>query len=383
MEKSSLILSHVTAIEAADLLPPLWEARNPSRTDGPVIPDGATGMGVLPKPWDVTGERRLRHLSLEGCQLHTTLSFSTRRDWSETSDGHRVMSVERAIAAMCVGMSLPRIVRMVDELCGTYRTPRREAIQSYSAAYPKSHAHFLPKDSDAASCKSATFYGLRPVTSVAKLSRFVRAHAGIMGVNKLRRALPFCVDGLRSPLETECYIQLCLPPRLGGMGIPRPQVNQRLGLRKAAREICAKPYIIPDFSWRAGRLALEALGVADHAGDGVTDTSIREKAYKVMGYECVTITMGEERGWATLLASARVLARSLGRRVRTDIAEFEKRRKWLRYELFRLEAAKGCASWRLFSDDLLVADEAVPDEVYDAWDETAGRAPFATSGAGG
>ncbi len=347
MEKTyKLTLSHRSALEASDLVPAAWSARNQEKGGGPAQPNNGSAIARLPRPWEAIGPRRIKGMTIDGCRIHSTLVSISVEDCILLDQSHLSLSAEHAISRMCSGLSLPRIIRLVDEACGTYRSPRKEAIAAYASAYPDAHVHFFPADSDAESCERATFYGLEPLTSISALRDFVSRRGGLEGVGLLRQALPYCTDGLRSPLETECHVQLFLPVRYGGMGLPLPQVNQRFELSENDASAVGKPYVIPDFSWPERKVVLEALGVADHTGAGVTETSQREKLYKSLGYECLTITMQEERRADELVRCARLLAKALGHRLRLDTAKFSTRQAWLRRELFATESTPVMTTWR-------------------------------------
>ena len=66
---------------------------------------------------------------------------------------------------------------------------------------------------------------VRPLTSVAKLAVFCNRMAFELGVNTLRRALCWVIDGLNSPKETALFLMLCLPRRCGGLEFPKPVSN--------------------------------------------------------------------------------------------------------------------------------------------------------------
>ncbi len=349
---STYIVSHRSALEACDL--GILTAENGEASEGP--------GKELPRPISVLVPRRERMRRPPGIAISTTLIEPPSRDILE-GNGIRVLCPEYAIAQMCDDLSLPRIIRIVSEACGTYRTPRKEAIGAYASAFPSAHVHTYPKDAGVEECDSATFYGIAPITTVERLREFVDGHAEVHGLGRLGRALPYCSNGLRSPMETFFLAQACLPGLYGGFGLPHPLVNARLPLGRRAANITGSPYLVADFLWREQKVTVEVLGATDHTGDGITETSKREKAYESMGYRCMTVTSHEVMTSAEMEFSACSLARMLRRRIRLRASHFDRRREWLRSELLAsIPCSRSITDWR----DLPTEEELrrVPLEAY-------------------
>ncbi len=351
------VLSGWSSLEALDLSE--GQAHSADRATSPMtlcLPkDGAeTISGIdLPRPLHVVVPSCARGRRVAGCDLHGRKADLLRRDVLLCDDGATVVVPELALAQVVSGMSMPQVVMLLDQYCGTYRCPRPEAIAAFAKGLPSLHAHYLPAGSDATSCRAATFYGVRPLVSTEGLRRFVGEHRGEWGVNRIARALPHVTDGLRSPAEALFHLQAFGPAEFGGFALPPATADLRIDLNSTARGYVDKPYVVADFAWEDQRVAVEVLGAADHGGEGITETSLREKAYRAIGWKCVTMSYKEIEDSVLFRKSMGDISRALGHRLRTDVKDFEVRRDWLRGEIVLRgdEAAPNIHSYR----DLLSA----------------------------
>ena len=112
-----------------------------------------------------------------------------------------VASPELCFLQMC--QVLPRIdcIELAYELCGVYMTG--------------------PEFEDGFADQPA-------VTSVAKLQEYLARVESIPGAQRAYGATRYALDGARSPQEAALSMTLSLPTRLGGYGIPAPQLNHTL-----------------------------------------------------------------------------------------------------------------------------------------------------------
>ncbi len=286
----------------------------------------------LPQPVDVLRKYGTHAASTDEVVAHTARMMPPPNELIRAKS-LSVVTPERALAGMANTLNLPHAVAMIDEVCGTYRRLRKPAVTRYLYTYPTNRVHFYPKESNEITCQRATIYGLKPLTNIGRVSAFVDAHPGLSGVRTLRRALPFCVDGLRSYLETQYHMCSFMPPRWGGCGVTPPCVNLRIDIPPHLQKIANKPYIIADNAWPKQRVAVELLGASDHGGDGITETSVREKIYKELGWICITVTWQEMQDIDSFMLGMRDLTRELGERLRMECKDFSLRQQWLFDEL--------------------------------------------------
>lgn len=311
----------------------------------------------LPEPVEllvpsVRGRRPTR-----GTVLHGHAGPLYLDDLIRIGEGLYACSPELALTEMLPTMSVPRAVGLIDRVTSSFRMLRATEVQGYLDAFPHKSVHAMSHGGIGRS--TATIYGLEPLTSLDRLRAFEREHERVRGIGRLREALPLCAEGLRSPYETADYLLNFLPRRLGGLNLPAPQVNQPLELTLAARRIIDVPRLTPDFCWPAEHVIVEVLGATDHTGAaGITDTSLRERVWRTMGYRVSTHTTREIRNPQLFEGLARELAHNLDARYRTDIENFAIRQAWLRGEVLPPygEWPVSVPSWQRLLEDPLDDD---------------------------
>lgn len=278
------------------------------------------------------------------------------------AEGIYTCTPELALTECLPHMSVPRAATVIDQVVSSYRIVRPEAGDAYLAAHPSRHVHALTARSGCGS-GTMTMYGLAPLTTLGQLEEFSLARSYISGIDRLRNALPLCVERLRSPLEAEDLMLCCCPRRLGGLGLPRPQVNEPLALTAKSRHTIDCPTLTPDFCWPQSHVIVEVLGRRDHEGSDVriADTSMRERVWREMGFAPLTHTAREIERPSLFEPLGRELARRLGVRYRTDVELFAVRQGWLRSEVAPpLDGMRtpSLRSWR----------EMLADERYEEWE---------------
>lgn len=242
---------------------------------------------------------------------------------------------EMALMQMARGLGVAKTALLVDQVLGTYRACRPEAIESYG------QIEGVSIESCTDECGTATAYGLSPLTAIVRLSNYLDAMAGAPGARSVRRSLPLVADGLASPLEAQTYALAFCSRHTGSLGLPKPLVNHRVEVPIEARGCFGSAFIRPDFWWPEQRVALEVLGVRWHDGaQGITQTSMREKGYYAMGASCITITEREIRMLSSFEAAMAVLAKLLGVKLRPPTKAFEKMRGQLRTEVLDVRPAR-------------------------------------------
>ncbi|MBP3885695.1 MAG: DUF559 domain-containing protein [Olsenella sp.] len=178
-----------------------------------------------------------------------------------------------------------RLLSLGSELCGTYARhpadPHGEKVE-----------YLLPRVAEADD--------IRGYLSLCK---------GARGLTLAADAAKYLVDGMRSPLECELYFALTLPPRLGGIGFPRPLVNEPLesgegeavgegatGTRGSVRyepSFFRHDEITPDLQWPLPErgLVVEVDGYLGHSGrEAFVNDRLRDQDYKACGYEVLRFT---------------------------------------------------------------------------------------------
>lgn len=213
--------------------------------------------------------------------------------FARVDDGLYVSSPEFCVLQMARLLTTVELVRLIDELCGTYvlapcpEDPYRNAFSLTSVVY------------------------LRDYLTRAKA-------AGVRGAQEAARALRFAADGAASPMETILSLLLCLPCRSGGYGVPLATFNQRPrdvpGADPAMRG-CHRC----DLLWRREGVALEYEGEKTHAGAmQTTRDSQRDNALAMRGQALIKVTKAQVYDVDAFDVVARQVLGLLGRRLRPD-----------------------------------------------------------------
>ena len=223
-------LSHTSALEwlayaKADPLAPAAADRRERlpRHDGtPLPPAGKTtradvdglasfGLGYLAKPVHLLVPSSECRIRCADARCHVRSGPFPARSFLPIDEGTFSSSPELAFVQMAEVLDCPRLVKLGDELCGIY------GIETVGIV-----------DFDRTS----------PFTTVKRLGRFLLKAECMPGLVKARKAVRHIAPGSASPMETAIVLLLCLPPRLGGYGLPRPVMKgepQEASLPQALR----------------------------------------------------------------------------------------------------------------------------------------------------
>lgn len=173
--------------------------------------------------------------------------------------------------ATCSG--IVRIASAATELCGSYgRSP------NMSGGF----------------CKRAPLLVPDPLlTSLSDYNEY--------GARRLRNALAYVVQGSRSPMETVVFLLFTLPIELGGCGMPRPQLNQRIEIPLSLQRALEKPYLVVDMIWPEWLIILEYDSYEFHSTPAqIDEDNPRNEGLRDLGWMVRSVTAG-------MLANDRVL----------------------------------------------------------------------------
>lgn len=92
----------------------------------------------------------------------------------------------------------------------------------------------------------------RPLTSRVKISALLTALPGYPGIGLARRSLELVQDGSHSLMETAMALQLTGPRRVGGMGLPKGELNCQIVTTRGDRWV--------DLGWKDLRVGVEYQG---------------------------------------------------------------------------------------------------------------------------
>jgi len=160
------------------------------------------------------------------------------------------------------------------------------------------------------------FYNRLPLSNIKKLTEFIASMPGFKGRKKAARALRFILDGSASPMETKLSILLTLPYKLGGFGLPMPELNVRIKPRKTDRRTTGKEFYVCDLFWPDKDVAVEYDSNLFHTGSAhITDDSKKRNALKAMGIGVITVTTQQIYDNSEFEMAARTIAKDLDKRL--------------------------------------------------------------------
>jgi len=120
-------------------------------------------------------------------------------------------------------------------------------------------------------------------------------------------------------METLTEMLLCLPPRLGGYGLPVPVMNASVPLPPHIAKLAGTETLHPDLCWPARKVALEYKGRGDHgtAPQLVSDI-LRENVLSHDGVTIISLTRWQFASFEGMRVIAKHLAGLLGCRIKDD-----------------------------------------------------------------
>ena len=240
---------------------------------------------------------------IDGVTFHTARKHPPSRGFLKASAEVFYACPEYCFLQMAGVLSLPELVELGYELCGTYVRDARSG--------------------------GRTVYGVKPATAPTRLASFLRANRGYRGSAPARRALQYVSEGSNSPMESILAMMLCLPMSLGGYGLPRPVLNGKVTVRMpeigAAARYC-------DLYWPDLHLAFEYDSDEFHpAGRKWQIDSARRVELGMVEVEVVSVGRMQIEDAKELEKLARLLCNRAG--LRTERGRFEDSLK--RVELHR------------------------------------------------
>jgi len=88
-----------------------------------------------------------------------------------------------------------------------------------------------------------------PITTKASIEEFLARVPGAPGSSLLKRALNWTVERSASPRETTMDLDLILPTKLGGQGLPPFEANYKYELTNDARPLTLRHWLVADVAW--------------------------------------------------------------------------------------------------------------------------------------
>lgn len=254
------------------------------------LPPGCPG-----KPHLLVADASMRRAG-SACVYHVCTHPLPPGSLLRVSESVATVSPALALVQRASRLSVPELIFAADELCGTYALSATEEDEMSTRA--------------------------QPIATLAQLQGYVDAAGDMHGVKKARRALRYAIEGAASPRESTVEMLLCLPPLLGGFGLPRPIMNFEVEFDRAARQLTGHRCARGDLTWPKARLIVEVDSDAFHGQvDQLHRDQTRANALRHMGYEVMSITNNQLANLKSLTCLAADIAAALHWRIRTPSAK--------------------------------------------------------------
>ena len=233
-------------------------------------------------------------------------------------DEMAVSSPQLCFFQMAAELPLAKLIELGCELCSTYSLP------AISEQGNEQEPGVVDK----------TLYSLPQLTNTKALKALTARMAGVNGQKNAARALRYVADGSASPMETILFLFLTLPHKIGGYGLPVPELNKRIdlgGLIRQGSQRAGKAFYKCDLFWADANVAIEYDSDLYHTGaDRIANDSKRRFDLDALGIDVITVTRSQIRNAVEFDGMVKRIAKKLGRRLRYTNPDFPKARHELR-----------------------------------------------------
>ena len=174
--------------------------------------------------------------------------------------------------------------------------------------------------------KDGTLRARTPVTEKRIVQSFVRRSTGLRGRKQAEHAACHIINGAASPPEIRMALNLTLPQRLGGKGLPKPTLNAKIEVPATLQSHIDWTYFVCDLYWPYAHLALEYDSDEVHATSAkIAQDAQRREQLALIGIDTITVTNAQLRTAAGIDRLALICANKLGIRIRSRYRTSEHR----------------------------------------------------------
>jgi len=271
----------------------------------------------LSLPLDImVGERSARRPS-KAVRPHVCSKPIANGSFVSVGDGLYLSSPEFCFFQMAAKYPLAKLIALGLEICGSYSLPGSASTGGDRGDLVQS------------------LYDLPPLTSKKRLTAFSARMEGWIGHNQALKALRFIADDSASPMEAVLVMLLTLPYRLGGYGLPMPELNGSIYPKKRVSQFAGKSFYRGDLLWRDAGVVAEYNSDAEHASQNrISMDAIRRNDLSLCGIFEVTVTKKQIKSTELFDKVARQIAVRIGKELRYKEPEFSGARRELRSALF-------------------------------------------------
>ena len=249
----------------------------------------------------------------DGVKQHLYTGCTPSGSFVRINEKLAVCSPEFCLYQMASRVSLVRLIELAYEFCGTYS---------------------MPTDTLQAEQQSGAVFKRLPLTNKKALISFVNKMHGARGKRKTIRAQRYTLELSASPMETKLALLLTLPYKLGGYGLPCPEMNGRIRSHKKSRQGIKKNFFC-DLYWPHYNLGVEYDSNLHHTGSKhIAADSKRRNEIISLGVPVITVTSKHLNSIGEFREVASQIATRLGKRLRYKEPDFSRAHLSLQRELF-------------------------------------------------
>lgn len=198
-------------------------------------------------------------------------------------------------------------------------------IQLITIGYELCGSYGLSAQSDSG------FLRREPRSNPQLIERYLEKCDGIHGVKAAKRASSYIAKGSASPMESLLSMLLCLPPSLGGFGLPCPELNFPIETNEGGIVMrrC-------DLYWPDQRFALEYDSDTFHSDASKLhlDSSKRSTLEKA-GVHVVSVTKNQVFDRGQLFNLATIVSKRLGKRLSPTPFNFSQKQDEIYHAAFK------------------------------------------------
>lgn len=198
-------------------------------------------------------------------------------------------------------------------------------IQLITIGYELCGSYGLSAQSDSG------FLRREPRSNPQLIERYLEKCDGIHGVKAAKRASSYIAKGSASPMESLLSMLLCLPPSLGGFGLPRPELNFPIETNEGGIVMrrC-------DLYWPNQRFALEYDSDTFHSDASKLHLdSSRRSTLEKAGVHVVSVTKNQVFDRGKLFNLATIVSKRLGKRLSPTPFNFSQKQDEIYHAAFK------------------------------------------------
>jgi len=249
------------------------------------------------------------------------------------SDGLSTSTPPFCFFQMAGDLPLVKLIELGFELCGSYSLASGIRYSKAPDLGKGNERKIAPEgeQEDTIEVIDKNLYGRQQLTNTKALKKFVAYMKGVNGYKKAYRALRYIADGSASPMETVLIMLLTLPCKLGGYGLPAPELNRRVEIGNTAKRRSGKTYYKCDLFWPKANLTVEYDSDFYRTGaNRIASHSEKRFNLTALGITVITVTSRQIRNIYEFDKIAELIAGRLRKRLRYEPMQFTRARRELR-----------------------------------------------------